>query len=255
MYENNKEQFGTFIAELRKQKGYTQKILAEKLFVSDKAVSKWERGISLPDIMLLKPLADILGVAVTELLQGDYINEDKTMTKEEVEVLVSGSIELSMKEQENNKMRLKRNILIYVPCLILVLAEIYLLMLRGFTTMELMDDVFVTVFLNLLFGGFFLFVVKETLPAYYDENKISFYSQRGFRMNLIGVNFNNNNWPYILHIGRIWTLGTAVVYPIIYLMLRTAMSNYAWNKYNLFFQLFFVLYLFIPMIIVGKKYE
>ena len=46
MFEIDKVQFGAFLLELRKEKGYTQKQLAEKLFVSDKAVSKWERGVS-----------------------------------------------------------------------------------------------------------------------------------------------------------------------------------------------------------------
>ncbi len=47
MYEIDKEKFGTFLSQLRREKGMTQKDLAEKLFVSDKAVSKWERGGSL----------------------------------------------------------------------------------------------------------------------------------------------------------------------------------------------------------------
>ena len=58
MFEIDKMQFGKFIAERRKEKGYTQKTLAQKLCVSDKAVSKWETGNSLPDVSLLIPLAD-----------------------------------------------------------------------------------------------------------------------------------------------------------------------------------------------------
>lgn len=50
MFEIDKKAFGSFIAELRKEKGMTQKELAEKLFVSDKAVSKWETGGSIPDV-------------------------------------------------------------------------------------------------------------------------------------------------------------------------------------------------------------
>ncbi len=66
---------GRFIAELRKQKGYTQKELAEKLMVTDKAISRWETGKGLPDTSLLKPLGDILGVSVGELLSGKRIEE------------------------------------------------------------------------------------------------------------------------------------------------------------------------------------
>ena len=46
MYEMDKEQFGRFLGQLRREKDYTQKQLAEKLYISDKAVSKWERGVS-----------------------------------------------------------------------------------------------------------------------------------------------------------------------------------------------------------------
>ena len=69
----DKNATGRFIAELRKQKGFTQKELAEKLMVTDKAISRWETG--LPDTSLLKPLGDVLGVSVTELLSGKKIEE------------------------------------------------------------------------------------------------------------------------------------------------------------------------------------
>lgn len=57
----DKNATGRFIAELRKQKGLTQKGLAEKLMVTEKAVSRWETGRGLPDTSLLKPLSDVLG--------------------------------------------------------------------------------------------------------------------------------------------------------------------------------------------------
>ena len=61
---------GSTIKRLREKKGYTQKQLAEKLLVSDKAVSKWESGRGLPDISLPEPLAKTLGVSLAELLSG-----------------------------------------------------------------------------------------------------------------------------------------------------------------------------------------
>ncbi len=71
----DKDATGRFIAELRKEKGYTQKELAEKLMVTDKAISRWETGKGLPDTSLLKPLGDILGVSVGELLSGRRMEE------------------------------------------------------------------------------------------------------------------------------------------------------------------------------------
>ena len=62
---------GALIAEARKAKNMTQRALAEALHVSDRAVSKWERGAGFPDVSLLEPLADALGLTVTELLHGE----------------------------------------------------------------------------------------------------------------------------------------------------------------------------------------
>lgn len=64
-----KKTLGTMIAELRKQQGMTQLELAEKMGVTDKAVSKWERDLSCPDIHSIPNLAQILGVSVEDLMQ------------------------------------------------------------------------------------------------------------------------------------------------------------------------------------------
>lgn len=64
---------GTAIRSLREKKGYTQKQLADRLLVSDKAVSKWETGRGLPDLSLLEPLGAALGVSVAELLSGECV--------------------------------------------------------------------------------------------------------------------------------------------------------------------------------------
>ena len=76
MFEINKDAFGGFVQMLRKEKGFSQKDLAQKLMVSDKAVSKWETGHSLPDITLLVPLSDALDVTVTELLECKRMEND-----------------------------------------------------------------------------------------------------------------------------------------------------------------------------------
>ena len=70
MHEIDKARFGAIIAAARKERGMTQKDLAQKLFISDKAVSKWETGVSLPDTSLLIPLSETLGIPVAELLTG-----------------------------------------------------------------------------------------------------------------------------------------------------------------------------------------
>jgi transcriptional regulator with XRE-family HTH domain len=70
------EDIGAFIANLRKEKGWTQKEMASHLGVSDKAISKWETGKSLPDMGMLIPVSELLGITVDELLSGKKRNND-----------------------------------------------------------------------------------------------------------------------------------------------------------------------------------
>lgn len=69
------KKFGTFIATLRKENNMTQVELAQKLQVTDKAVSKWERGLGFPDINTIEPLADVLDVSVLEIMRSERIAE------------------------------------------------------------------------------------------------------------------------------------------------------------------------------------
>ena len=74
---------GKFIAECRKQKQLTQLQLADKLSITDKAISKWERGIAMPDTSIMLELCDILCVSVNELLNGERINLENSNEKNE----------------------------------------------------------------------------------------------------------------------------------------------------------------------------
>ena len=72
---------GKFIAECRKQKQLTQLQLADKLGITDKAISKWERGIAMPDTSIMLELCDILCISVNELLNGEMINMENSNKK------------------------------------------------------------------------------------------------------------------------------------------------------------------------------
>ena len=74
---------GKYIAGKRKGLGLTQKQLAEKIGMSDKSVSKWERGICLPDVSVYMELCDILGISINEFLVGEDISEENIIKKSE----------------------------------------------------------------------------------------------------------------------------------------------------------------------------
>lgn len=113
---------GKFIQTKRKEKGMTQRELAEKLDVSDKAVSKWETGNGLPDVGLMLPLCDILGVSVNELLAGRCLNSDQYYGKAEENI-----VELIREKQEAKK----KIILTCIIVMIDLLASVTLVIVAG----------------------------------------------------------------------------------------------------------------------------
>lgn len=83
----NQERIGKFIAECRKAKSLTQEQLAENLGVSINAVSKWERGICLMDMSLLKPLSNLLDISINEILAGEKIKDEELKSKTEENII------------------------------------------------------------------------------------------------------------------------------------------------------------------------
>lgn len=83
------QKFGTFVAAVRKEQNMTQADLAAKLRVTDKAVSRWERGLGFPDINTLEPLADALGVTLLELMRSERIPEPALPVEEAAEALTA----------------------------------------------------------------------------------------------------------------------------------------------------------------------
>ena len=79
----NQEVIGKFIAECRKEKNMTQQELADKLGVTDRAISHWENGRRLPDYSLLKDLCDVLSISINELFSGEKISKEDYETKAE----------------------------------------------------------------------------------------------------------------------------------------------------------------------------
>lgn len=258
MYQIDMEKFGSFLMTLRREKNLTQKELGDRLFVSDKTVSKWERGQSIPNVSLLIPIADLLGVTVTELLKGERI-QCNTLSLQEIEELVAGSVQLSAQDQElmnKNKRKWRKAFYICFAIAAIELVSIYLLC--GPSLFQ-NTPVFLGTGLSLLFASWFCLFSKEVLPAYYDENKIHFVSDGVFRMNVPGLHFNNSNWPHILNVSRIYLLGLSIGIPVLYLLfwllLDLENAGMVTVYINNLILLPLLLGIFIVIYIVGKKYE
>ena len=251
MFEINKKEFGAFICMLRKEKGLTQKELAEKLCLSDKAISKWETGASIPDTTMLIPLAEILGVTVTELLE--CRREESTLDAREAEALVQKALLLN--EETPVRPDLRKNAPVYLGAAAAGLAEILILLHLGYPAEAAGYSLWLFFLLSAIFGGYFWLFIRQRLPAYYDENRITAYSDGFFRMNLVSIAFNNRNWPHILRVGRIWTLAVLVGMPL-YFGVGYFLLPEAYRHIFLCGSVFLVLgCLFLPMVVVARKYE
>ena len=155
---------GRFIAVKRKEQGYTQAQLAEKLGITDRAVSKWETGKSLPDVALMPELCGLLNINVNDLLNGEVVsmnNYNETMEK--------SLLDMVRQKEEADKRLLSLEIVIGVVSAVFLLAMIAI----GAVLMEMQFETWV---FFLLFGvGLVQFIVCmmfalriEQVAGYYE---------------------------------------------------------------------------------------
>lgn len=114
----NQKKIGKYIVECRKKKNMTQQELAEKLGVSDRTIGNWENGRNMPDLSLFKPLSEILGISIAELLDGGKIDKNNIAYKSE-EILTNTI------NYQTEKIRKKENKYIFFICflsLIIIIA-------------------------------------------------------------------------------------------------------------------------------------
>ena len=110
-------QIGKFIAECRKEQGMTQAQLAEKMSVSDRAVSKWETGKNMPDSSIMLDLCDNLGITVNDLLNGRRI-----AMKDYKEIAEKTMLEMREAKEQNDKLLLKMEYILSFPSVAVMLA-------------------------------------------------------------------------------------------------------------------------------------
>lgn len=253
MFVIDKAAFGAFITDRRKAKGCTQRELAALLFVSDKAISKWERGLSLPDITLLMPLSKALDVTVSELLECKIIDSGGALDASQVETIVQKALTFSQLPPEQRRKKTIKKLVTFGVCTLLSALELaagYLLSLPCSNSEQLI----VMVLLSFIFGIYFWFFTRDRLPAYYDENRIGSYSDGIFRLNIPGISYNNSNWPYIVKVGRLWSAITLPVVPFIMALLPLCPPSMGTIPEKVLVCLYLA-GLFVPIYAIGKKYQ
>ena len=114
------EKIGKFIASCRKEQGFTQAVLAEKLGITDRAVSKWETGRSLPDAAIMPELCDLLKINLSELFSGERIAMENY--KETSDALL---LEMKKQEESSNKRILNLEKVLSIMTIVVSLAMIF----------------------------------------------------------------------------------------------------------------------------------
>ena len=147
----NQEKFASFITQRRKQLNLTQKDIAEKLHVSISAVSKYERGLSYPDITLLEPLSQILEVTIVDLLKGEISRND--LSNLEASDLFSELISKQRLKEYRRKILLSD--ILYIILLFITAVTIILLFVNGIIPLSKLFEVITAV--ALIFLGILMF--------------------------------------------------------------------------------------------------
>lgn len=254
MHEIDKRQFGAFVAQLRKEKGYTQKELAQRLFVSDKAVSKWETGSSIPDTALLLPLSELLGVTVTELLLCRRQMPDEPMEQDTVEQVVQAAVRYGEERPRRAWQEMGKWPAVYGGALVAGAAGMYAL----FRMDALLTQTALTLaVLGAVFGAYFCFYARLQLPERYDREWINLVYDGFFRMHMVGIAFNNRNWLPIVKVGRIWSCAAMGVTPLLqlaaaWLLPPAVVRGMVWQ---LGLAAVFLLCLFVPLYVVARRYQ
>ena len=113
---------GKYIAGKRKVLGMTQKQLAEKLNMSDKSVSKWERGICLPDVSVYMELCEILGISINEFLAGEDIDAENVEKKSEDNII---QVTKDSKKKQKNLKSILAVVTTFAVIMVLVLGAVF----------------------------------------------------------------------------------------------------------------------------------
>lgn len=156
----NQTKIGRFISSMRKEKGLTQRQLADELNISDKTISKWETGKGLPEVALMLPLCEILNITVNELLCGERLAEADYKQKAEEMIMDL------MEEKQESKKKIALEIIVV---LITLLASITIIEVSAFLEMEnWLRIVLLVIGLIVIFGGIYVACALEMSTGTYE---------------------------------------------------------------------------------------
>lgn len=181
------EKFGKFIKELRIKNNMTQKELGEKIHITDKAISKWERGLSVPDISVLNSISKIFNVSTDELINGELVKKDIV----DIEKVVNETIENITKTKEKRENRIKNTLKIISIILFIIFVSIqimYLFIMKGRGYEYISNSIFYIIneVLIISLGLILVLIIKKSKAK-------NIYVILGVILSIINITFFINN--------------------------------------------------------------
>lgn len=196
---------GKFIADLRRQRGLTQKGLAEQLGVTDKAVSRWETGRGFPDISFLPTLAGVLGVSISEIVIGERITLQEKETAEimtKMDETVATTLDYSQQQMRKNRRQAAAAIsvllLLGLPALLCGIVVWYVYLIQNFWSNRPSGEM---IYMLLIF-----FAIPVGAPA----------AINGIRIRIKWLTNTKTYWFALLSAFLLFLAATAALYPEFY---------------------------------------
>ena len=189
----NQEKIGKFIAECRKKQNLTQEQLAEQLGITKNAVSKWERGLGLMDMSLLKPLSKILKVSITEILNGEQVDKEDISSKTEKALL--DTIDYSSREIK----KIKKNKIITI--LLTVIFTLLSLILLDTLQAKIFDNTPILKIRESYNGGNLYYIDKGFIVNHYycsNNKRKTVFKWGKYNCSSIGVMENNKKFDFYI---------------------------------------------------------
>lgn len=189
----NQEKIGKFIAECRKEQNLTQEQLAEQLGITKNAVSKWERGLGLMDMSLLKPLSKVLKVSITEILNGEQVNKEDVSSKTEKALLDT----IDYSSQEISKVKKNKVIIILSTIIFTLLSLILLDTLQA----KIFDNTPILKMREYYTGGDLYYIDKGVIVDHYycsNNKRKTIFKWGKYNCSPVGVTDNNQEFDFYI---------------------------------------------------------
>lgn len=140
--------------------------------------------------------------------------QERQFTQKEVDALIQKALTFQTEPPERQKERVQKYLPVYLVCSVLGIVEALAVWGFGLAETEVAQmSLILGVGFGVIYGAYAFFWMAETLPRYYDENRIAQFAQGAMHIHIPGVYYNNRNWPYVLRAFRVWSMVSMLLLP------------------------------------------